>query len=182
MPTLFPFPLSPHIHALLLRVVKWKRKPPGLSRRGSEKAISRASLWSLSVAMRHLIVSQSLSRIRRVKCDQKKPTFARCTSTGRICDGYDTHENYRRTFSQERKSKETLIPTPSECGFLSSTQELLGPHYFRSRFSQQESDYFPSDFWETQILCAYHAEPNPLYGRLRHVSTELSKAIFIQRL
>jgi hypothetical protein len=30
-----------------------------------------------------------LFRIRKVKCDEGKPHCKRCTSTGRICDGYD---------------------------------------------------------------------------------------------
>ncbi|KAH7144697.1 hypothetical protein DER46DRAFT_639667 [Fusarium sp. MPI-SDFR-AT-0072] len=32
--------------------------------------------------------NESRSRIRRVKCDEKKPACHRCTSTGRKCDGY----------------------------------------------------------------------------------------------
>ncbi|KAF5654402.1 CHS-3 chitin synthase 3 [Fusarium sp. NRRL 25303] len=40
----------------------------------------RIWLWANSISF--------LIRIRRVKCDEKKPACHRCTSTGRKCDGY----------------------------------------------------------------------------------------------
>jgi hypothetical protein len=34
------------------------------------------------------LVLNSASRIRKVKCDEARPSCIRCTSTGRKCDGY----------------------------------------------------------------------------------------------
>ena len=38
--------------------------------------------------MLELFVDFQCGRIRRVKCDEKKPSCRRCTDTGRTCDGY----------------------------------------------------------------------------------------------
>ncbi|KAF1926879.1 uncharacterized protein M421DRAFT_93772 [Didymella exigua CBS 183.55] len=46
-------------------------------------------------------------KIRRVKCDETKPCCKRCTTTGRICDGYDPR------FVTPRRSPLTRIPPTS---------------------------------------------------------------------
>ena len=35
------------------------------------------------------------SRIRRIKCDEAKPVCAKCSSTGRVCDGYELEKRFR---------------------------------------------------------------------------------------
>ncbi|KAH8889670.1 hypothetical protein GQ53DRAFT_766512 [Thozetella sp. PMI_491] len=40
-------------------------------------------------------------RIRRVKCGEERPACLRCTSTGRVCDGYDRTSAPSRVRSQE---------------------------------------------------------------------------------
>ncbi len=51
----------------------------------------RASMTVNSLPRKRRCATGCLTcRIRKVKCDEGKPTCARCTSTGRTCDGYST--------------------------------------------------------------------------------------------
>lgn len=50
-------------------------------------------------------------RIRKVKCDERKPTCMRCVSSGRTCDGYAS--NFRINIGVGSKSSATGPSTPS---------------------------------------------------------------------
>ncbi|EHA54976.1 hypothetical protein MGG_01779 [Pyricularia oryzae 70-15] len=45
-------------------------------------------------------------KIRRVKCDEGKPACARCTSTGRHCDGYDSTASPSRGLTSPARAEE----------------------------------------------------------------------------
>ncbi|KAK4223674.1 hypothetical protein QBC38DRAFT_487172 [Podospora fimiseda] len=101
-------------------------------------------------------------RIRRIKCDETKPSCQRCTSTGRPCDGY-------------------LLPTTaSPSSALSSralasavrTLHILGPasRVFSPALPTHESSCFDffrvctasmtgGGFWQGQVLQLAHCEP-----------------------
>lgn len=100
-----------------------------------------------------------LDRIRRVKCDEAKPSCKRCTSTGRKCDGY---------------AQDLSIPSPDDKDYgaiiqriathiSGTTQEKRGFQYFVTSTSEELSGFFTSSFWEHLILQASSTDPS-----LRH--------------
>ncbi|KAJ8065699.1 hypothetical protein OCU04_006371 [Sclerotinia nivalis] len=97
-------------------------------------------------------------KIRRVKCDEAKPSCERCVSTGRKCDGYATDLKELRPEVQSTLEIQRL-PT-----FLSGTvDERRGFQYFVSNTATELSGYFDTSFWEHLILQASVADPS-----LRH--------------
>jgi hypothetical protein len=97
----------------------------------------------------------TLLRIRRVKCDEQKPSCLRCSSTGRKCDGY----------LKELLGKPTdELQTPNLMQRLSTyipgtTQEKRGFSYFISRTSPELNGFYTTGFWEKLILQASYNEP-----------------------
>ncbi|TQV91256.1 Fungal transcriptional regulatory protein [Cordyceps javanica] len=79
--------------------------------------------------------------LRRVKCDEGRPSCHRCTSTGRTCDGYDA----------------VVVPsTPSPPVSLSrarySGKEWRSFQYFHEKTLKQLCTFFPDDFWTSYVL------------------------------
>ncbi|KAF7879166.1 hypothetical protein EAF04_000365 [Stromatinia cepivora] len=94
-------------------------------------------------------------KIRRVKCDEAKPSCERCVSTGRKCDGYI------RRLSPEIQSTSDIQRLPT---FLPGTvDERRGFQYFVSNTATELSGYFDTSFWERLILQASVVDPS-----LRH--------------
>lgn len=88
-------------------------------------------------------------KIRRIKCDEAKPACTRCTSTGRVCDGYS----------------EVLPRAKAPLGIVSITSTLgLEPHemqafdYFISTSGPRLAGSLDQDFWCGQLLQLCHAE------------------------
>lgn len=98
------------------------------------------------------------SRIRRVKCDEAKPSCERCVSTGRKCDGYATSP---KKLSLEVQSASDIQRLPT---ILPGTvDERRGFQYFVCNTAAELSGYFDTSFWEYLILQASVADPS-----LRH--------------
>ncbi|KAI1084144.1 hypothetical protein F5B20DRAFT_523817 [Whalleya microplaca] len=98
-------------------------------------------------------------KIRRVKCDEKRPECLRCTSTRRICDGYpDSHE--QRPHSSP--SSIAIVPVTVIAGpsieIYASLQSKRSFAFFVQRTSPQLAGFFGSDFWERHVLQAAHHE------------------------
>ena len=122
-----------------------------------------------------------IHRIRRVKCDEEKPSCLRCTSTGRKCDGYqsalqegDSHEvviikdqtpkeDRRRYLSTPTSSAGSIVSNP---GFTGDINELRGLDHFRCRTAVALSGYFETDFWDSIALRVSYSEPSVRYGVL----------------
>ncbi|KAE8146991.1 hypothetical protein BDV25DRAFT_43063 [Aspergillus avenaceus] len=93
-------------------------------------------------------------RVRRVKCDEAPGECINCRSTGRICDGYDTHRLRKR-------------------GSILRLPDLATGRWFRSMTSDERRmfSYFQhhsiahliamsgSDLWQTLVLQMAHADP-----------------------
>jgi hypothetical protein len=104
----------------------------------------------------YLIRTNKLSRIRRIKCDEEKPSCLRCTSTGRSCDGYASHS------------------VANDLVF----QRALQPKGFRSKKEQHTFDYFchyvvtglmgycGSNFWQHIVLQLSQASPAVMHAVL----------------
>ncbi|TPX14616.1 uncharacterized protein E0L32_005308 [Thyridium curvatum] len=118
------------------------------------------------------------ARIRRVKCDEGKPSCQRCLSTGRNCDGYlPTTSNISRrdlaALAQESSLGERLVLTrrpaqapaslsPSPLGSARSSpqpRECQLFDLFRSATGPATETLAPSSFWTRDILQLAHVEP-----------------------
>ncbi|CAG8971586.1 hypothetical protein HYALB_00009235 [Hymenoscyphus albidus] len=103
-------------------------------------------------------------KIRRIKCDEAKPSCKRCTSTGRTCDGYQeiptsfTKSGNPNTLAQRISS---TIP--------GSTQEKRGFSYFINQTSPELNGFYANGFWDALLLQASHGEPS-----LRHTVIAIS--------
>ncbi|KAG0651866.1 Aspercryptin biosynthesis cluster N [Hyphodiscus hymeniophilus] len=101
----------------------------------------------------------TIHRIRRVKCDEIRPSCQRCLNTGRKCDGYSSD-----ILISTRNSPNTpdLIQRIST-HIPGNTEEKRGFHYFLKNTAAELSGYYDSSFWQNLILAASAQEPS-----LRH--------------
>ncbi|PYI11908.1 hypothetical protein BO78DRAFT_392596 [Aspergillus sclerotiicarbonarius CBS 121057] len=125
-------------------------------------------------------------RIRHKKCDETRPICLMCSSTGRICDGYQQTIDRRTRASRLR----LLSTSPSSSSDTSSTvsmpslvsdvilhtnqidltrQERWHLDFFRRSTSFQCSGYFDDDFWLRLVHQVTEAEP-----AVRHAAIALS--------
>ncbi|KAI2827388.1 transcriptional regulator family: Fungal Specific TF [Aspergillus niger] len=91
-------------------------------------------------------------RVRRVKCDEGPGSCKNCTSTGRVCDGYDMHR-----FPIKRA---LCLPTlgPRSEGIMTS-DEKRGFSYFQHRLVPDLVGFFDSWLWQKLVLQMCHADP-----------------------
>ncbi|KAH8595583.1 hypothetical protein B0O99DRAFT_622188 [Bisporella sp. PMI_857] len=94
-------------------------------------------------------------KIRRVKCDEGKPTCNRCTSTGRKCDGYAPKPS-----AMELDDGPTMILQNLSLRLSGTTAEKRGFNYFLVNTASELSGYFTTDFWGRLVLQASAAEPS----------------------
>ncbi|KIX94965.1 uncharacterized protein Z520_09275 [Fonsecaea multimorphosa CBS 102226] len=83
-------------------------------------------------------------KVRKIRCDEKKPSCERCTSTGRRCDGYVV-------------LKPLLFEIPQD------KDERWGFYYFRDRTSKQLLSLSRHDFWNRLVIQAGYSR-----GIVRH--------------
>jgi hypothetical protein len=101
-------------------------------------------------------------RVRRVKCDEVKPTCKKCTSIGRKCSGYLTPPSSNNTPSP---SKGSLTP---ESQLTESDLERRSFDFFCKRTVVVFSGIFDPTFWTRLVLQATHHEP-----AIRHAAIAL---------
>lgn len=99
-------------------------------------------------------------RIRRIKCDESKPACVKCTSTGRICDGYAIKPNAPDPpeDSQLVPVRARSIPDELSVGISENRAESRGFHFFQTYVCPQLSSELHSVFWERLILQTSHAD------------------------
>lgn len=95
----------------------------------------------------------NVSRIRRVKCDESKPSCQRCTSTGRKCDGYVTAVSSTRRLMQ-----------PSSTSLSRSDAERQALYMFRTKIAASIVSGFDADFWTRDLLQAAEAHETVQYA------------------
>jgi hypothetical protein len=86
-------------------------------------------------------------RIRKIKCDERKPQCFKCTSTGRKCDGYQLPGQSGRLVH----NISLLIP--------GTRKERRAFEFFRSCTRPEFCSYFSDEFWERNILQASFSHP-----------------------
>ncbi|KAF5565899.1 transcriptional regulatory moc3 [Fusarium napiforme] len=99
-------------------------------------------------------------RIRRVKCDEDKPSCHRCASTGRNCDGYDL------TYLVHSGSVQRQ---PMVSG--GSDPESQAIYQFRTRIATLIASSFDAHFWTYDVL-----HKSDTYTPVRHALAALASA------
>ncbi|KAJ6017114.1 hypothetical protein N7451_000493 [Penicillium sp. IBT 35674x] len=113
-------------------------------------------------------------RKRRVKCGEERPACLRCTTTGRICDGYAvpaTPVSSGESTSQSNVFNRALIARPLSIpshGIFTSDQERRSFEFFLLNTAPQLAGDFECAFWERLLLQTVHHEP-----AIRHVTVAL---------
>ena len=98
--------------------------------------------------MRQLI----LRRIRRIKCDESKPSCKRCTSTGRKCDGYASPK-------VKQQAPVAFLMIVSESGRTECDRQAVHAfQYFYEVCAPALVNHGSGDFWNKLVLQACHAE------------------------
>ncbi|KAL2825767.1 hypothetical protein BDW59DRAFT_145901 [Aspergillus cavernicola] len=87
-------------------------------------------------------------KARRVKCDERKPSCAQCTRTGRLCEGY------RMPLSTPPVPR-TLAPAPA----LDNPVELQSLEFFFIKTAPQLAGFFGAAFFQGSVLQVCLAEP-----------------------
>lgn len=95
-----------------------------------------------------------MNRIRRIKCDEAKPSCKRCTSTGRKCDGYGEVKTVSLVESPPATINAGLVLDVS-----SDPLERRTFDFFRSKTVAGISGYFHDAVWERTVLQVSHSEP-----------------------
>jgi hypothetical protein len=88
-----------------------------------------------------------------VKCDETRPACLKCTSTGRVCDGYNDVQ------LPQQLSHSNLFPIIASPSFdiHASPKSKRSFAFFVQRTCPQLAGFFGSDFWERFVLqAAYH--------------------------
>ncbi|KAL5371957.1 hypothetical protein DPSP01_013872 [Paraphaeosphaeria sporulosa] len=96
-------------------------------------------------------------RIRRIKCDEAKPSCQRCTSTGRKCDGYKSalaNPSLPVVYQPPR-----FLLNPSLGLDMNSIEEQEAFHFFKYQTAFELSGFFDSAFWQFEVLQASHTIP-----------------------
>ena len=105
-------------------------------------------------------------KLRRVKCDERRPKCQRCVSAGRDCAGYDI------TISQIDRNRHTLvlprsvlITQPQSLSNLTAS-ESRGLDFFRSVTVRQIPGCFRFDHLAHTILSVSYCEPSLLHAAI----------------
>jgi hypothetical protein len=106
-------------------------------------------------------------RIRKIKCDEARPSCQKCISTGRKCDGYSTVPFSRedlRAASQSSpqdstESNLTVIPRLVSSTTFSSVAEKRYFQFFRQQTVAGTTLLLDARFWDRLVLQACDAEP-----------------------
>ncbi|KAE9374871.1 hypothetical protein N431DRAFT_336663 [Stipitochalara longipes BDJ] len=120
-------------------------------------------------------------KLRRVKCDEAKPSCYSCTSTGRKCDGYGPNMEVPPELSSTVLGALSRSPF---IGFLGTETERQSFYFFRQKTAPQLSGFLGGDFWETLLLQAALHEPSIRHAILAlgslHANFEQDNSLVVQ--
>ncbi|KAF2688618.1 hypothetical protein K458DRAFT_331071 [Lentithecium fluviatile CBS 122367] len=103
-------------------------------------------------------------KIRRVKCDEAKPSCNRCSSTGRKCDGYASPPQ-PASFPMATSPVTSVSPShPLSCGRFASKEEGESFDFFMKYAVRDLCGFFNSPFWQRELLQATHYHPAIRHG------------------
>lgn len=117
-------------------------------------------------------IADPLCRIRRVKCDEAKPSCQRCTKTGRTCDGYapvttkhrsrDRPTQDDRGLTQTNSGAQPLYALSAKADWSSSEQRAF--HFYQARSSSGLFSPVSAGFWTKVIPALCYQEPAIRYA------------------
>ncbi|EPE29942.1 Zn2/Cys6 DNA-binding protein [Glarea lozoyensis ATCC 20868] len=126
-------------------------------------------------------------KIRRVKCDEGRPSCNRCFSTGRTCDGYGIFGGGGKPtsgdFMMSKKRSAVGVGyspknTPEFWSVSSTTEEKSYFEWFRLQTSKKVPGIFASSFWDQLILQATANDPAVLHAVLALSSIQKREVFF----
>ena len=116
----------------------------------------------------HAVRCVTLYRIRHIKCDETRPICERCSSTGRVCDGYEVPSNHRflSRLSQAREREATakakrisyILPKALEPGRFPDANSWNAFHNFRDSTSLQLITATRTRLWEDLVPQLSHSD------------------------
>ncbi|EWG55777.1 hypothetical protein FVEG_13727 [Fusarium verticillioides 7600] len=92
-------------------------------------------------------IAHMIYLVRRVKCDEARPSCVKCTSTGRTCDGYE-------------EAAEQQSPIQTVIAGYANSQEARSIQFFIERTLSQLTSFFPDEFWGISVLQVAQYEPS----------------------
>ncbi|KAH7319427.1 hypothetical protein BKA65DRAFT_102129 [Rhexocercosporidium sp. MPI-PUGE-AT-0058] len=98
-------------------------------------------------------------KIRRIKCDEAKPNCGRCSTTGRICDGYSS--DMKISGKTPESSRDLIQRFPVHMS--GNAEEKRGFDFFLRNTAVELSGYYDPSFWGKLVLAASSQKPS-----LRH--------------
>ena len=101
-------------------------------------------------------------RIRRVKCDEDKPSCLRCRSTGRTCDGYTANKpDFQRQDSALilKFSSGAVLPRAALPIVHGDEKEQRSFSFFCNKTVAVFSDYCDLGFWDRLVLQVSNSQP-----------------------
>ncbi|KAG9231486.1 hypothetical protein BJ875DRAFT_444036 [Amylocarpus encephaloides] len=101
-------------------------------------------------------------RIRKVKCDEGKPTCQRCTSTSRTCDGYSRSPS--RGSPIRSPPTRSLSPSFIALPVFDDDQQRSLFRFFVSCTAVVAPIYYGKDFWSRRVLQLSLSEPAVRYA------------------
>ena len=106
-------------------------------------------------------------RVRRVKCDETRPSCLKCSSTGRTCDGY-VHEPFTDV-ARVQDWVEVGIPSGPAVSISRCSKELRSFQHFTERTRLELQGAFACELWSESLLRLAYFEP-----AIRHAVVALS--------
>ncbi|KAI0133874.1 hypothetical protein BJ170DRAFT_575602, partial [Xylariales sp. AK1849] len=98
-------------------------------------------------------------KIRKVKCDEAKPACARCTKTGRTCNGYQATRRGKRASHDGLYADEmSLLVVLNTLPDFDSAEEQRAFQFFRYFTAPIFASDFDSGFWTALVLKLCHSE------------------------
>ncbi|KAE8332775.1 hypothetical protein BDV39DRAFT_215835 [Aspergillus sergii] len=109
-------------------------------------------------------------KIRRVKCDEQRPSCVKCIGSGRVCNGYGIWDRPAEVLSKPRLQTTSVFYPPQSFPGLDQ-QEKRHLHRFRYFVAGRLAEPFGSHFWSSLVLQISLSEPAVV-----HASIALSSA------
>lgn len=110
-------------------------------------------------------VNLDTNRLRRIKCDEARPGCVRCTSSGRICDGYAAANAPSPGFGfYQLDEQPTYMAVPA--GLKPSSRERQVFTRLRTETILQVAGSFDREFWTRDVLQATQVYPAIWHGAI----------------
>lgn len=136
------------------------------------------------------------SRIRHVKCDERKPQCYQCCSTGRVCDGAiglrhrDLQQSATPSLIFPKAIAYTSLSPPiapsATLASMMEDDERLAMTFFRQHTACHLQGSFHEQFWQETVLQISHHEPAALHAVIAvgalHRALSVQKSAWFPRI